>query len=358
MSSSVSHGVLVVDDDPAMQKVLSLGLQRIGHHVTVARNGKEAIELLASGTIDPDCVLLDIRMPVMTGKEALPLIRAMKPLLPVIMLTAFNDLANGLESMKDGAFDYIVKPVRLDQLAEVIAKAMRYREGLLENADAMKRNEEYRMMLEQKVEIRTAELNDAYQKLRQTNIETVKVLAETIEAKDMYTQGHCMRVRMLSVEMAKAIGMEPELIEHLEYAALLHDIGKIGIPEKLLNKDGLLDPAELAVIRMHPVIGAQILSNVEFFAPCIKAVRQHHERWDGGGYPDGAAGEAIDPMARIIAVADSFDAMSSSRPYRAALPLEQALAEITTGAGTQFSPDVVRVFLEKNLHLKYSGDTR
>jgi putative two-component system response regulator len=283
MDSKLKRHILVVDDDAAMRKVLSLGLEKSGFGVTVARDGREALDALDSGTFDSDCVLLDIRMPVMTGREALPHIKKRNPTVPVIMLTAFNDLSNGVDSMRDGAFDYLVKPVRLEELLQVIERAFSHRALLMENAELCQRNEEYRLQLELKVEARTMALNEAYVKLRRTNMETVRVLAETIEAKDQYTRGHCQRVRLIAVGIARVLGLSARNIEILEYSSLLHDIGKIGIPESLLNKSTKLEPEEFEIIRQHPATGAQILSHVEFFAPCLPSVRQHHERWDGKG---------------------------------------------------------------------------
>jgi putative nucleotidyltransferase with HDIG domain len=252
--------------------------------------------------------------------------------------------------MKNGAFDYLVKPVRQEQLMEAIGKALRHRAVLIENEELERQNEEYRSKLEKMVEDRTEELKDAYQKLRQTNLETVRVLAETIDAKDPYTRGHSQRVRLLCASTARQSGISPAEIEMLEYSALLHDIGKIGMPEALLHKEGPLERHEVDIFRKHPVVGESILSNVEFFKPCLLAVRQHHERWDGKGYPDGIAGIGISPFARIIAVCDSFDAMISTRPYRQALPVEFALSELEKGEGTQFAPDVVVGFLQSRAY--------
>ncbi|MHB0897841.1 MAG: HD domain-containing phosphohydrolase, partial [Spirochaetales bacterium] len=349
MTAPELRTILVIDDDPSIRKVLSLGLERMGYAIKMATNGQEGIDLLASGATEPDCVLLDIRMPVLSGKDALPRIREMHPLIPVIMLTAYNDLATGLEAMKNGAFDYLVKPSRLDHIAETIAKAIRYRDIVREKFEQDKKNEEYKLSLERSMQSKTLELSETYEKLKAANMQTVQALAETIEAKDQYTQGHCERVRSLAVRLARELKLPEDQIEPLEFAALLHDIGKIGIPERILNKVGPLDPEEVEVIKMHPLIGAQILSIVEFFAPAINGVRHHHERWDGTGYPDGVAGENIDPLARIITLADTFDAMAQSRPYRKALPLEAVLDEIRSESGKQFSPDVVAAFFNAKL---------
>lgn len=351
--AAVLHNILIVDDDQAIQKVLSLGLQRAEFSVTIAHNGQEALDMLGRGEVDPDCILLDIRMPVMTGLVALPKIRALKPTTPVIMLTAYNDLSMGLEAMKNGAFDYLVKPSRLEHVIEVISKAIKYRDIVKEKEEQDRKNAEYQASLEKNMRSQTLELKATYQKLRAANMQTVLALAETIEAKDSYTQGHCERVRKLSLRIAEQLRLPDSMKEPLQYAALLHDIGKIGIPERILNKKGPLDSEELEVIKMHPIIGAQILSIVEFFAPAINGVRHHHERWDGTGYPDGVAGEDIDPLARIISLADTFDAMATSRPYRQSKPLPEILEEIKAESGKQFSPAVVAAFLDGKLYEDY-----
>ncbi len=358
MSAATQRTILVIDDDPSIRKVLSRGLERMEYAVSMATNGQEGLDMLTSGNLDPDCILLDIRMPILSGKEALPRIREVKPFTPVIMLTAYSDLSTGLEAMRNGAFDYLVKPSRLEHIAEVIAKAVRYRDIMREKFEQDKKNEEYRLTLERTMQSKTMELNETYGRLRQANMQTVQALAETIEAKDQYTQGHCERVRSLAVRLARELKLPEDQIEPLEFAALLHDIGKIGIPERILNKVGSLDPEEIEVIKMHPLIGAQILSIVEFFAPAINGVRHHHERWDGKGYPDGVAGEDIDPLARIITLADTFDAMAQSRPYRKALPLEAVLEEIKAESGKQFAPDVVAAFFNAKLYEDYFNLSR
>ena len=353
MTGSTRHTVLVVDDDPAIRKVLSLGLERLGFTVRLASNGQEALALLTSAGLDPDCVLLDIRMPILSGKEALPKIRGLFPLTPVIMLTAYNDLATGLDAMKNGAFDYLVKPSRMEHIADVIGKAIRYREIMREKFELDRKKEEYRLSLERSIESTALELNETYRKLKTANMQTVQALAETIEAKDQYTQGHCERVKNLSLKLAQRLALPDDQMEALEIAALLHDIGKIGIPERILNKSGPLEPEENEVIKMHPIIGAQILSIVELFAKAVNGVRHHHERWDGQGYPDGIAGEDIDPLARIISLADTFDAMAQTRPYRGALPMETILEEIRAQRSKQFAPEVVDAFFDARLYEDY-----
>jgi len=343
------RSVLIVEDDPAMQKVLSLSMKKMGFDVSIAHHGRQAVDLVESGDAEPDAILLDIRMPVMSGLEALPRICALKPTTPVIMLTAFGDLETGLAAMKAGAFDYLVKPSSLEKIREVLQKAFSYRDVLIQKAEEERQKEQYRLELENRIESSYQELGNVYQRLKKMNMETAQALAETIEAKDRYTQGHCERVRWLSAELGKVLLLKPDEIEQLEYAALLHDIGKIGIPDSILNKQGPLDEREREIIRMHPLIGAQILSTVEHYARAASAVRHHHERWDGQGYPDGVAGEKIDPFACIISLADTLDAMATARPYKSALQKEMILDEIRRMSGSQFAPHVVDAFFRAGL---------
>jgi len=345
----MSRNILLTDDDPGIQKTLSLLLQRAGFTVQVASDGLEALEVLDSKNFLPDCILLDVRMPRMEGTQALSFIREKTTMVPVVMLTAMTELETAVEMMRKGAYDYLTKPVRKDRLIETIHKALKYRAVLLENERLTRENQEYQRSLEEKVEARTRELFKAYERLKSTNLETVKVLAETIEAKDHYTRGHCNRVRILSTHLYKFV--EPQIpdIRTLEYGALLHDIGKIGISEQLLHKTGCLTEEEREIFQIHTRIGETILRNVEFFIPILPIVRNHHEWYCGAGYPDGISGQEIPLLTRIVSIADAFDAMTSDRPYRLALPLETAIGELERGSGSQFDPELVEIFLEKEI---------
>jgi putative two-component system response regulator len=345
----VTKNILLIDDDPGIQKTLRLLLEKAGFTVRVAGDGSAALEILDTGGFTPDCILLDIRMPRMEGTEVLPRVRERAPMVPVIMLTAMTELEIAVETMRNGAYDYLTKPVRKVRLIETINKALKYREILLENDRLTRENQEYQRSLERKVEERTHELFLAYEKLKATNLETVKVLAETIEAKDHYTRGHCNRVRILSTHLYKCVDPESPDLRTLEYGALLHDIGKIGIAEHLLHKTGSLSSEEREVFQAHPRIGETILKNVEFFTPILPIVRNHHEWYDGNGYPDGIHGEEINLLTRIVSVVDAFDAMTSDRPYRPALPLDVALGELERGRGTQFDPKLVDHFLRHRI---------
>ena len=346
----MANRILLIDDDPIIRKVVGLTLENAGFILKKAENGIVAQEILNHNIFNPDVILLDIRMPKISGVEVLTKIRKQFPLIPVIMLTALADLEIAVDTMKKGAFDYLVKPVRKVQLVETINKALRYREILIENERLTRENLEYQHSLEKKVKERTQELMLAYKKLKETNLETVKVLAETIEAKDPYTRGHCNRVRILSYSIAKSIGMSGSEIEYIEYGALLHDIGKIGVPENLLHKNSPLTAEESKRFHKHTIIGENIIKTVEFFEPCRKIVRNHHEWFNGDGYPDGLIGENIHISARIVAIADSFDAMTSTRPYRTARSVEFALEELKKGRGSQFDPDLVKIFIDNELY--------
>jgi len=350
MDKQNTQKVFIIDDDPAIRKVLTLNLESAGFSVIAFSSGVEAIFFTRNSVEIPGCILLDIKMPGIPGTEVLTIFKRELPLVPVIMLTALTNLEIAIDTMRKGAFDYIVKPVRKVHLVETIKKALHYRDILLQNKRLEQENREYQRSLEVKVAERTEELIKAYKKLKQTNLETVKMLAETIEAKDRYTRGHCNRVRILSSEIAKYSGMKKENIEILEYGALLHDIGKIGIIESLLNKNESLTEEERKSFQLHTIIGENILKKVEFFRPCLGIIRNHHEWYNGQGYPDGYKKEEIPFSARIVAISDAFDAMTSTRPYRKALSLEYAIDELKKGKGKQFDPALVDIFLEKEIY--------
>lgn len=322
--------ILLVDDEEMIRQLLTHKLAPEGYRCEPAANAEQALEKLAKDAIE--LVVLDIKMPGKSGVQLLPEIKAKYPDTAVIMATAVDDASTAINCMKAGAYDYITKPFNLDEVSFAVARALERRRLRLENRD-------YQQHLEQKVE-------EQAQKIRASFFNAITALAYALEAKDFYTSGHSQRVTEISVAIAKHLGLPGETIEKIRLASLVHDIGKIGVREAVLNKPGSLSDEEFEHVRLHSVTGERILKPIVDDGEILKAVRHHHERYDGTGYPDGLKGEQIPQLARIIAVADTFDAMTSERPYRKALTKEVACAEVERCRGTQFDPEAADAFLE------------
>jgi putative nucleotidyltransferase with HDIG domain len=242
-----------------------------------------------------------------------------------------------------GASDFLIKPVDLDLLVLSVKKVLE-KQRLEEEVEA------YRNQLEKLVEQRTAELQRALLVAKKGHLDSVKLLAEVIDAKDPYTRGHSDRVRRLSMRIAMKLGFDGKRLESLVFGALLHDIGKVGINDGVLQKQGPLSPEEYQHIKQHPLIGVKIVEGIDFFKDQIPMIRNHHEHFDGSGYPDGLIGEAILLEARIIAVPDAFDAMTSVRPHQGTLPLKDTLSEMEQGKGKQFDPKILEIFLNEKIY--------
>jgi putative nucleotidyltransferase with HDIG domain len=267
----------------------------------------------------------------------------MDPKMMVIMVTAYPEIDTAVEAMRLGAYDFIIKPADLDLVILSVKKALE-RKRLEEEVEVYHKN------LERFVKERTAKLQEAYWTLKKAHLESVKVLAEAIDAKDPYTRGHSDRVKKMSLRLALSIGLTEDKLEILEYGALLHDIGKIGINDGILQKSGTLSTEEYQLIQEHPLIGVKIVEGIEFFKDKIPMIRNHHEHFDGSGYPDGLIGEVIPLEARIIAIPDAFDAMTSLRPHRPPMPLEDALVEMEKGKSKQFDPKILEIFLREKIY--------
>lgn len=336
--------IVTTDDDPAIRKVLQIMLKKEGYQVTQCKDGHELSTVLKQDSASVDLVLLDIKMPGLSGFEMLDIIQRNYPRIPIVMLTAFNDLDTGMKAIRSGAADYLAKPVRRESLVScverVISKSKMQQEEVAEKSNYLTRH----------VELET-KLKAALLSLKNTTRATLEAFSETIEQKDAYTKGHCSRVRTISVAIGNAIKLSNDNIQILEGGSLLHDIGKIGISEEILNKASSLTKEEYEIIKMHPVAGERIITHIELFQPYRPIIRSHHERIDGKGYPDGLKGDEIPLDVRIVSLADAFDAMTSSRAYRAALPTEIAVEEIKLCSGTQFDPELVNVFLDKEIFL-------
>jgi putative nucleotidyltransferase with HDIG domain len=274
----------------------------------------------------------------MDGLKLLARLRELDPDVPVIMVTAMHDIAIALEAIRNGAYDYILKPFEKDQLYMSVGRALEHRRLVMENRS-------YQSDLEQLVAERTQQLSLALRDLEQSYDHTLEALGGALDAKDAETEGHCQRVTAFTIRMAEAMGVDKVALRHIARGAFLHDIGKMGIPDSILRKPGPLTADERTVMRRHCDIGFDVLKRIPFLKEAAEIVLTHQECFDGTGYPQGLKGEDIPVGSRIFAVADTLDAMISDRPYRKALPISVAREEIRKNAGTQFDPRVVAVFL-------------
>jgi putative two-component system response regulator len=327
-----SRNCLVVDDEPRLRQVLVRLMESDGFTCREASTGLEALERLKE---DP-CVLVltDLRMPGMDGIELLRRIRAAWPDTAIVLITAVADVEVAVSCLAMGALDYLTKPFHLEEVRARVSQALEKRLLLIENRG-------YQEGLEERVAIQARRLEELF-------LASIQSFAEALEVKDFYTRGHSIRVSQYSSVIASAMGLDPDTVRQIELGGHVHDIGKIGVRESVLNKEGPLTPEEYQHIMTHPLVGWRILLPILGDAPlALNIVRSHHERYDGRGVPDALKGEDIPLEARIAAVADTFDAMTSGRPYRGLpLTLEETLAEVKNSAGTQFDPDIVKVFLD------------
>ena len=330
------ENILVVDDEEAIREVVSTMLESKGYHCTSVPNGRAAQEQVKRST--PDLVLSDMIMPEMDGIKLLEWMRQYDPEIPVIMVTAIHDISTALESIRRGAYDYILKPFEKDQLFLGVGRALEHRRLVTENRS-------YQRNLEQLVEERTAQLTGAIAQLEQSYDDTLEALGSALDLKDAETEGHCQRVTAFCIAIAKAMPVAPAYLPVLARAAFLHDIGKMAVPDGILRKPGPLNDDEKKIMRTHCDIGYNMLIRIPFLRDAAEIVLAHQEFFDGTGYPRGLKGEQIPLGARIFTIADSLDAMISDRPYRKALPMSHACGEIRRCSGTQFDPKVVEVFL-------------
>ncbi len=315
--------ILVVDDD-IMNLRMAEHILKKSYEVISVSSGREALDFLAQDI--PDMILLDLHMPEMNGLETMEKIHAIERVseIPVIFLTADSERETEIKIFKAGAMDYIQKPF----LAEVVLRRI----GRLLELFHLQQS------LQQEVDKKTQELKESSRRIQRLSEQIMMSLASAIDAKDTYTRGHSMRVAEYSRELAKRMGKNARELEDIYYIGLLHDIGKIGISNKIINKPGRLTEEEYNVIRSHPKIGAEILGNISELPDICIGAHWHHEHYDGTGYPDNLAGGEIPEVARIIGVADAYDAMSSRRSYRDVLPQEVVRGEIEKGKGIQFDP--------------------
>jgi putative nucleotidyltransferase with HDIG domain len=328
--------VLAVDDERAASKLLSMMLCPPAYSCATAGSGEEALVALQRERFD--AVISDLEMPGMSGLELLTRVRQVQPHVAFLVTTGVDDVDVSVRAMRFGADDYLVKPLSENAVLGSLERALhkRHLEQQVEN---------YRQRLEDMVADRTVQLREALQQIERSYEVTLQALGAAIDLRDNETAGHSQRVCRYSMEIARALGWSEKQLSGLARGAYLHDIGKLGIPDGILLKPGPLSPDERTVMQRHVEIGFNLVADIPFLAGAAEIILTHHERYDGSGYPCGLKGDDILPSARIFAIADSFDAITSDRPYRRASSFESGRAIIRECSGTQYDPQAVNAFL-------------
>ena len=328
--------VLAVDDEPAACKLLALILAPPAFSCTTAATAEEALVALQRGPFD--AVISDLQMPGLSGMELLMEVRHQHPHMAFLVTTGVDDVDVGVKAMRSGADDYLVKPLHESAVVASLENALQKRR--LEQEV-----EHYRLHLEELVAARTDQLQAALQQIEQSYEDTLQALGAAIDLRDNETGGHSQRVCGYSLEIARAMGWQEKRLGTLARGAYLHDIGKLGVPDGILLKPGPLTPEERKLMQRHSQIGYDLVKDIPFLADATDVVLMHHERFDGTGYPQALKGEQIPMSARIFAIADTLDAITSERPYQLASSFESAREVIRRLSGTAFDPQVVNVFL-------------
>jgi putative nucleotidyltransferase with HDIG domain len=329
--------ILVVDDEEPIREIVSALLTTAKYQCRQAASGHEALAILDSGE-EFDLMLSDLIMENMNGIGLLERTKERFPDMPVVMVTAVNDISVALAAIRNGAYDYLLKPFEREQLLVTVSRA-------LENRRLKMENRQYQTNLEALVTARTEQLRKAITTLEKSYDITLEALGDALDLKDAETEGHSKRVTAFTIAIARAMGLSADQIRVIARGAFLHDIGKMAIPDAILRKPAALSPDEIVIMREHCYRGYQIVRKIPFLIEAAEIVYSHQERYDGTGYPRGLKGEEIPLGSRLFSVADTLDAITSNRPYRPAQTLQAAREEIERWAGRQFDPDVVRTFL-------------
>lgn len=323
--------ILVVDDEDTIRLVLAKYLRTRGFEVSTAESGGAALEALAEAKFD--LMLCDVRMPGLSGVELVPAALEADPGLGIVMLSAVNDAPTATEAMGHGVLDYLIKPIELQHLYEAIQRALHKRmlvseQGRVERA------------IREEVAERTKELEREKTHLRDLTVGVIETLVNAMEAKDVFQRGHSARVGELAASIAEYMQLPPEVVEDVRIAGRVHDVGNIGIRSDVLNKPGPLNAEEIAHMRDHVRIGVEILTPLRHIERAVVFVGDHHEHWNGSGYPHTSAGDQISIGGRILAVADAFDSLISRRAFREPVTTDEALEQLSANVGTQFDPNV------------------
>jgi putative two-component system response regulator len=329
--------VLIADDEVVTREILARKLEGLGYACECCASGRTAIDMLTTGRFD--LVVADIQMPDIGGITLLKEAMRLSPGIAVILMTSIIDIEAAVDALKDGAYDYITKPFSLEQVSISVSRALEKRRLLLENRN-------YQRTLEEQVASRTRQLEEALGVLQQTYHSTLVALSKALDSRDADSDGHSLRVTVYTKQIAQRLKLSDADIRIVEQGVLLHDIGKIGIPDELLSRPETLTEKEWLLMRQHPEIGYRILSSIKFLKGAAQVVLHHHERYDGKGYPRGLKGNEIHLGARIFAVAAALDDLTSNNRLEPAMSFEAAAEEIPKMAGIQLDPQIVSEFLE------------
>jgi putative nucleotidyltransferase with HDIG domain len=329
--------ILVVDDEDAIREIVCSMLAAANYKTRQASSGLKALAILDAGE-EFELMLSDLMMADLDGIGLLERTKEGYPDMPVVMVTAVHDISVALAAIRNGAYDYLLKPFEREQLLATVRRA-------LENRRLKMENRKYQTELESLVDARTEQLQKAMSNLERSYDITLEALGDALDLKDAETEGHSKRVTAFTIAIARAMGLPRDQIAVIARGAFLHDIGKMAIPDAILRKPAKLDPDEVTEMREHPYRGYQMLKKIPFLTEAAAIVYSHQEFFDGTGYPRKLKGEEIPLGARIFAVADTLDAITSDRPYRKARSITEARKEIELWSGRQFDPEVVRTFL-------------